>query len=276
MSKAKLALAQVASATASKELNLRKMESICSKARLEDSDIVVFPELSLTGYVCRDLFHTIAEPEDGSSISKIISLAREHDLLIVFGMPELDRKKAVIFNSAFLISAKKIIGTYRKAYLPSHTVFDEKRYFQAGTALPVFDTPFGRIGLEICYDVYFPEITRTLALRGAELVFCISASPGVRREYFEVLTRARAIENGLFFAYVNCVGIEEGLQFWGGSHVVSPTGALLVKAKYDEEDLVFAQIDTADLPGLRTFLPMLRDLRPEMFEEIGRAAASSR
>jgi predicted amidohydrolase len=100
------------------------------------------------------------------------------------------------------------------------------------------------------------------------LIVCISASPAVRRGYFEILTAARALENTAFLAFVNLVGVEDGLQFWGGSRLVSPTGDLLAKAKYDEEDLVICEVDYSDIRAAETFIPTLRDLRPELFDEL--------
>lgn len=97
---------------------------------------------------------------------------------------------------------------------------------------------------------------------------CISASPAVRRNYFEILTAARALENTAFLAYVNLVGVEDGLQFWGGSRLLSPTGDLLAKAKYDEEDLVICEVDYSDIRPAETFIPTLRDLRPELFDQL--------
>jgi predicted amidohydrolase len=96
----------------------------------------------------------------------------------------------------------------------------------------------------------------------------ISASPAVRKRYFEVLTAARALENTAFLAYVNLVGVEEGLQFWGGSRLVSPTGDILAKAKYDEEDFVTCEVDYSDIRPAETFIPTIRDLRPELFAEL--------
>jgi predicted amidohydrolase len=109
-------------------------------------------------------------------------------------------------------------------------------------------------------------------LKGAQLIVCISASPAVRRAFFETLTVARAIENTAFLAYVNLVGIEDGLQFWGGSRLVGPNGKVLVQAKYDEEDLVMCDADYADIRSVETFVPTLRDLRPELFDELKKHA----
>jgi predicted amidohydrolase len=105
-------------------------------------------------------------------------------------------------------------------------------------------------------------------LKGAQLIVCISASPAVRRSYFEILTCARAIENTAYLAYVNLVGVQDGLQFWGGSRLVSPSGDILAKAKYDEEDLVICEVDYGDLRTAETFIPTLRDLRPELFDKL--------
>jgi predicted amidohydrolase len=152
--------------------------------------------------------------------------------------------------------------------LPTHSVFEEKRYFRLGYQTAAFNTTVGNIGLCICYDIFFPEVCRLIRLKGAQLIVAISASPAVRKSYFEVLTAARAIENTAFLAYVNLAGVEEGLQFWGGSRLVSPTGEILAKAKYDEEDFVTCEVDYGDMRPAETFIPTLRDLRPELFEEL--------
>jgi len=186
-------------------------------------------------------------------------------------MPELSEKaRATIYNTAVFIGPDGLIGKYRKMYLPTHSVFEEKRHFRSGNQIAVFDTPLGKIGLCICYDIFFPEVARMVRLQGAELIVCISASPAVRRSYFEILTAARAIENTAFLAYVNLVGVEDGLQFWGGSRLVSPTGDLLAKAKYDEEDFVLCDVRYSDLRSAEAFIPTLRDLRPELFDQLKR------
>jgi predicted amidohydrolase len=196
-------------------------------------------------------------------------LAKKTGVHIIFGMPELSEKtKATIFNTAVLVGPEGFIGKYRKIYLPTHSVFEEKRYFRPGYQTAAFETPIGNIGLCICYDVFFPEIFRLTRLMGAQLIVVISASPAVRRSYFEILTAARALENTAFLAYVNLVGIEEGLQFWGGSRLVSPTGNVIAEAKYDEEDFVICEVDYNDMRAAEAFIPTLRDLRPELFDRL--------
>jgi len=197
------------------------------------------------------------------------SIARKTKAYIVFGMPELSEKtQATIYNAAVLVGPEGFIGKYRKMYLPTHSVFEEKRYFRPGYQATVFDTRLGKIGLVICYDIFFPEVSRLARLKGAQLIICISASPAVRRTFFETLTVARAIENAAFLAYVNLVGIEDGLQFWGGSRLIGPNGKVLVQAKCDEEDFVVCDIDYADIRPVEAFVPTLKDLRPELFDAL--------
>src|SRR4030067_1817581 len=267
--KIKLALAQISSRRENKKENLQKIEEFTMKAKEQEADLVIFPELSLTGYVVHDQTYELAETIPGPSTQRIEELAKKTGMHIIFGMPELSKKaEATIFNTAVFVGPKGIIGKYRKMYLPTHSVFEEKRYFRPGYQTAAFNTPLGNIGLCICYDLFFPEVTRLTRVKGAKLIVCISASPAVRRSYFEILTAARALENTAFLAYVNLAGVEDGLQFWGGSRVVSPTGDLIAKAKYDEEDLVFCEADSRDMRSIETFIPTLRDLRPELFDEL--------
>jgi predicted amidohydrolase len=267
--KIKLAFAQISSKRENKKENLQKIEECTIKAKEQAADLVIFPELSLTGYVVRDQIYELAETIPGSATKKIEGIARKTGMHVIFGMPELSEKtKATIFNTAVFIGPKGFIGKYRKMYLPTHSVFEEKRYFRPGYQTAAFNTALGNIGLCICYDLFFPEVCRLTRLKGAQLIVSISASPSIRRSFFEILTAARALENTAFLAYVNLVGVEEGLQFWGGSRLVSPTGDVLAKAKYDEEDFVTCEVDYNDIRPAETFIPTLRDLRPELFDEL--------
>jgi predicted amidohydrolase len=268
-SKIKLALAQISSKRESKRDNLYKIEKLTLKAKQQGADLIIFPEMSLTGYILLDQVYELAETIPGPSTQKIEALAKKTEMHIIFGMPELSEiAQATVFNTAVCIGPQGLIGKYRKMYLPTHSVFEEKRYFRPGYEPAVLQTELGNIGLTICYDVFFPEVFRLTRLKGAQLIICISASPAVRRGYFEILTSARALENTAFLAYVNLSGIEDGLQFWGGSRLVGPTGDVLAKAKYDEEDFVIFELDFADLKAAETFIPTLRDLRPELFDKL--------
>ena len=266
----KIALAQIGCAVGNKARNMRTMVTYIAEARKQKADLILFPELALKGYVTKDRTYELAETIPGPTTEKMERLAKENHLHIVFGMIEkIPEAEGVIHNSAVLVSPKGLVGRYRKMYLPTHSVFEEKRYFRQGYETPVFDTPIGRIGMIICYDIFFPETTRLLRVKGAELIACISASPSVRRNYFEILTAARALENTVYVAYANLVGIEDGLQFWGGSRVIAPNGRVLAQAKCDEEDFILSSVDYTDIPRTQTFVPTLRDLRPELFTELG-------
>jgi len=267
--KIKLALAQISSKRENKEANLQKIETLTFKAKEQGADLAIFPELSLTGYVVRDQFYELAETIPGPTVEKVEALAKKTGMHVIFGMPELSEKtRATVFNTAVFVGPNGLIGKYRKMYLPTHSVFEEKRYFRPGYQTAAFQTDLGNIGLCICYDLFFPEVLRLIRLKGAQLIVCISASPAVRRSYFEILTCARALENTAYLAYVNLAGVEDGLQFWGGSRLVSPAGDVLAKAKYDEEDFVTCEVDYSDLRTAETFIPTLKDLRPELFDKL--------
>ena len=269
----KVALAQIACKVGNKEANIRKIDETIGRAKKQGADLIIFPELSLTGYVIKDRVYELAETIPGPSTKAIQTIARKAKVHVIFGMPELNKNaKATVCNTAVFISPKGIVGKYNKMFLPTHSVFDEKRYFRCGYHASTFKTEIGKIGLIICYDLFFPEVTRLTRLNGAQLIVCISASPAVRKAFFETLTAARAMENTAFLAFVNLAGIEDGLQFWGGSRLIGPNGRILVKAKYDEEDLVTCDVDYADLKQVETFVPTLRDLRPELFDKLKQSA----
>jgi len=263
-----LLLAQTGPKLGNKERNLKQISEQASKARKKNVDLLVFPELHLTGYTMRDEVSHLAESIPGPSTRKIEKVAREHGVHIIFGMPEESEVKGVIHNTAVFVGPKGLIGRYRKIHLPTHSVFEERRYYRPGQEAPVFKTDIGTIGLNICYDLYFPELTRLQALQGAQLVVCISASPGLRRRFFEGFCLSRAMENAVYLAYVNRVGIEEGLQFWGGSRVIAPNGSVLAQCKYDVEEFQICKVDLDEVSRARAFIPTIKDLEPGLFDQL--------
>ena len=263
-----LLLAQTSPKLGGKQDNLKTVAAQASTARRKGIDLLVFPELHLTGYTMKDEVYNLAEPIPGPSTKSVEKLAQEHGLHIVFGMPEESEVKGVIHNTAVLIGPKGLVGRYRKIHLPTHTIFEERRYYRPGQEAPVFQTPLGRIGLTICYDLYFPELTRLETLAGAELIVCISASPGLRRRFFEGFCLSRAMENAVYLAYVNRVGIEEGNQFWGGSRIIAPSGSVLAQCKYDVEDYQLCKLDLDEVSRARPFIPTIKDLDPQIFDQL--------
>ncbi len=271
-----IALGQISSKVGDKYQNLETIRKKTTQARRQGADLIAFPELSLTGYVVRDRAYELAEPiPTGVSVQEIERIAQKQKVHIIFGMIEKSQKaSAVLHNTAVLVGPEGYIGKYQKMYLPTHSVFEEKRYFRPGYQTSVFETKLGKLGMLICYDIYFPEVTRLLCLKGAQLLICISASPSVRRGFFETLTAARAIENTAFVAFVNLAGIQDGLQFWGGSRIIAPSGSVISQAKYDEDDLITAKISYSDLTRVQAWVPTLRDLRPEIFSSLKDGAES--
>ena len=263
-----LLLAQTGPRLGNKERNLKQISEQAAKTRKKNVDLLIFPELHLTGYTLRDEVSHLAESIPGPSTRKVEKVAKEHGVHIIFGMPEESEVKGVIHNTAVFVGPKGLIGRYRKIHLPTHSVFEERRYYRPGQEAAVFKTDIGTIGLNICYDLYFPELTRLQALQGAQLVVCISASPGLRRRFFEGFCLSRAMENAVYLAYVNRVGIEEGLQFWGGSRVIAPNGSVLAQCKYDVEEFQVCKVDLNEVSRARAFIPTIKDLEPGLFDQL--------
>jgi predicted amidohydrolase len=263
-----LILAQISPKNGDKSYNIHLMEQVAKDARGGNAELLVFPELSLTGYVCRDFFYQLAEPIDGPSVKTLCRVAEQNDLTIIFGMPLQGIVKGVLHNSAIMITPDGSVASYNKLYLPTHAVFEESRYFRPGNEVKTFEVKKCKVGLTICYDIYFPEIYRILTLDGAEVIFCIAASPSTRKEYFETLTRARALENGIILVFVNRVGIEDGLRFWGGSHIANSDGEISVKARYYDQEIVSTNLDLDEPGKSRRLIPTLKDLRPEVIDAL--------
>jgi predicted amidohydrolase len=278
--KIKVALAQISCKQGDKEENIRKIEENVRKARQKGADLVVFPELSCTGYAIKDQISELAETIPGPSTRVLEELARETETHIVFGIPELGiEKPKKFYNAAVLVGPQGFIGKYRKTYIPSS---EFERDYHPGNQAAVFETELGKIGLIVCYDVFFPEVTRLARLKGAQLIVCISASPECdegspieSRPFLETFTAARAMENTAFMAYVNLAGVEDELRFWGGSRLIRPNGKVQVRAKYDEEDLVVGEINYADIEPVEKWVPVIKELRNEIFDEL-KATARAR
>src|SRR4030066_1590267 len=154
--KIKLALAQMSSKRENKNANFLKIEKLTLKAKEQAADLVSFPDLSLTGYVVRGQVYELAETIPGPTGEKVEALAKKTGMHIIFGMPELSEKtQATAFNTAVFVGPQGLIGKYRKMYLPTHSVFEEKRYFRSGYEATAFYPDIGKIGLTLCYDFSF-------------------------------------------------------------------------------------------------------------------------
>ena len=239
-----------------KKKNMEMMKSSIE----EDVDLAVFPELCLTGYSIRDDVAYMAESLDGDSVKNMREIAVDTGTHIIFGMAERDGRK--VFNSAVLVSPDDRVWCYRKHHPVNFGPFEEARYFTPGTELPVAHTSLGPIGMTICYDTFFPELTKSLALMGAEIVVNIAASPHTTRVFFQKVLPARAIENTIFAVFSNNVGVYNNMMFWGGSMIIDPWGNTISSADMFREDSAVATIDTGYLDHARRMRPTLQDTPP--------------
>jgi len=260
------AIAQVSAELRNKEKNIEKIERSAEEAREIGAELLIFPELFLTGYNIRNGLFRLAEETEGNSVDRISKLAEENGMHIIFGMPEREGER--IYNSAVLLSPKGERSVYRKLMFPNFGPFEEGLYFTPGNELPVFDTELGKIGMEICYDLFYPEITKTYAGKGAEIIVNISGSPSISRSLFEKVLLARAIENGTYTLFSNNIGSQIGLVFWGGSRIISPRGEIMAAGEAYEKGMVVADLKSDDLRLARQYRPTFRDTRPDILKQM--------
>lgn len=262
----KLALITARPKIAKKSANLKTMEAYLTK---NPANCYIFGELFLTGYRCKDEFRNLAEPLDGPSITYLTKLAQKHQCYIIFGMPLKNSDiSGLMHNSAILIHPNEKVDHYDKWFLPTFGPFEEKIYFDEGEHLPVFNTEYGKIGMLICYDIFFPELSRALTLQGAQLITYISASPSTARYFFETLIPGRALENTIYVSYTNLVGSQDDLVFWGGSQLSDPLGYQKAKAPYFQESIITCDIDFSLIERVRPNRPIIRDIRPAIFQDL--------
>jgi predicted amidohydrolase len=176
--------------------------------------------------------------------------------------------KGIIHNSAVLVHPNGKADIYHKWFLVNFGPFEEKFFFDEGEELTLSKTKYGKIGLIICYDIFFPELCKAYAQMGADMVICVSASPTISKALFELLMPARAVENTIFFVYSNIVGTQEDLIFWGGSQVYDPLAKQLVKAPYFKESIVTCDIDFNKINYARAHRPVIRNIRPEIYQDL--------
>jgi len=267
MPKIPVTLAQVTCQLHDKEANLKRMRDI---VRGTKGKIVIFPELSLTGYLPRDDLYSLAETVVGPTIKSVLRLAKQSKKDIVFGSPMKDeRVPGLVYNSCLVATGKGQLYRYDKMYLPTFGPFEERVFFAEGKDVVVAQGLHAKLGLMICYDMFFPELSKLETLLGAQMLVNISAAPTTSRPYFRRVMPGRAVENAIFVAYCNMVGVHGSLVFGGGSVLLSPRGEELVRAKDLEEDVVVHDIDLADIDVARRFRPTVRDTRVELLDEIG-------
>jgi predicted amidohydrolase len=271
----KLALAQISTHLGDVPANLQKHLDLIQQAKAQGADLLVFPELSLTGYVLQDLVASVAHrPNDEDPVFRPL-LEASRDLDLVVGFVDEDHRHRFYIASAYL-SAGRVLHVHHKVYLPTYGLFDEGRFFAWGDSIQAFDSRFGRVGMLICEDFWHASPPYLLWLDGADIFLFSSASPGRGLNDREKLESARWVERVTkayasmftsFVAHANRVGFEDGLNFWGGATVFDPDGEELAHGPYFQEALTFAELDLNQLRRTRARLPLLRDERTGLVQK---------
>lgn len=228
-------------------------------------DIAVLPETWTTGY-SRRVFREIrsyAETLNGSSVNLLRRFAEEYGVTIIGGTLPIVTDQAVTNTSLVIGPDGRILGRYDKMHLYS-AVFAEHEAFKSGKDLPVIDTPLGAVSVMTCYDLRFPEVCRTFALKGSRVVFVPSNFPKPKLEHWRVLVRARAIENQVFVVAVNRCGRHEEAEYFGHSLVVSPWGEIVAEAG-EKEEILYADLEMNQIAEVRNTIPVFSDRHPESY-----------
>jgi len=267
--KINIALAQFNSKLGDVKANLDTHLEMIEEARQKGADLIIFPELSLTGYALQDLAVNVAlhPHQEDPVFNQLFTASKDIDLMV--GFVHEDRRHRFYIAAAYL-SEGKIIHIHNKVYLPTYGMFDEGRFFAEGDSVRAFDTKFGRVGMLICEDFWHASLPYLLWLDGADILLFQSASPGrglnerprlSSSEWVEHTNRAYAGFFTNFVVHANKVGYEDGLNFWGGSTIFDPNGELVIRAPDFESTLAVAEIDLNQLHRSRARLPLLRDER---------------
>lgn len=248
------------------QANLAQCERLVRQARERGLDLLVFPELSLTGYHLRDMVATVALRLDSPEVQQLKEWSRQVAFVVGFVEESTDFR---FYNVAAYFAEGELRHLHRKVYLPTYGMFDEQRYFARGDQVRTFALPWGRSALLVCEDLWHPSTAYLAALDRALLIICPSSSPlrGIsdgesqddNARYWELINRAYAETFGLFLVYANRVGFEDGVGFWGGSEILDPFGQRLAKGKYYEEDIITAELSLDAVRRKRIVSPLLRD-----------------
>jgi predicted amidohydrolase len=255
LKKSKIALAQVSAVLGDVEKNAKHHLELSRKAKQKGADAIIFPELSLTGYTLRDLNTEVAlDPGTSPLLKGLREMSKQ--ITIICGGVERSHTGGV-HNAAFIFEDGECKYTHHKIYPPTYGIFEEERYFLAGQTAHVFESmKLGRIGILVCEDLWHPALPYVLSYQGAQLIITIAASPtrlGLGENSTDVIPVNYKINSdhhiayarlfSVYMAFINRVGVEDGVNFWGGSQIVSPSGEIVQRASFFDEDLLLVDID---------------------------------
>jgi predicted amidohydrolase len=273
MTKTNIGCAQMDCVLGDPKTNREKIIATIRKAAERDAQLVIFPECALTGYAFNSLDEAVpfAESVDGRSAQAIAEVCRQTKAYAIVGFIEADGDK--FYNAAMLVGPGGVVGTYRKVHLPYIGI---DRFLTPGDRpFQVFDLPFGKVGVNICYDISFPEPARALKLMGAELIALITNWPTAAWRSPQFVANTRALENHVFYAAVDRIGRERGWDFIGRSKVIDCNGDTLAEASADAEELLVVPVALAEANNNRIVnvagayeVDRLKDRRPEFYDII--------
>ncbi len=264
----KIALAQINPRLGDMPFNVKKHLEWIERAAADDADLIVFPELSLSGYFLRDLVPQVAVRAHGGDpiFAQLLDASRAIDVAVGFACE--DERHNYTIAAAYL-SEGELVHLHHKVYLPTYRLFDDARYFGAGKRLQAFDTRFGRMGFLICEDAWHLSSGVVLWQDGADILLHIASNPGygVRADLttlantddLHLINRAYAEMLTVWVVHVNRVGVEDGVTFFGGSSVTAPDGKVIANARLLSEELLAATVERSTLRRARTTLPLARD-----------------
>ena len=273
MASLRIALAQIAPRLGFLEENLARHRELLAEARDAGADLVVFPELGLTGYLLQDLAAEVAMRLDDPRLAALAAETTGLSAVVSFVEESADHR---LFISAALIEDGAIRHVHRKVYLPTYGLFDERRFFAPGDVIRAAPSRLGvGLGLAVCEDFWHLAVPQLLALDGAQVLVNVSSSPGRdlaavnevglgTATSWRTLMRTYAQLTTSLVVFCNRVGVDESISFWGGSEVIAPSGRPLFSAPFYDEGLFTVDVDLADIRRERIELPLLRDERPEL------------
>ncbi|MFQ5716724.1 MAG: carbon-nitrogen hydrolase [Nitrospinales bacterium] len=261
--------------------NLEEAVRLIKEAAARGARIICLQELFRSKYFCQEenpKFFSLAEPIPGPSAEKLCKLASVLNVVIIAPLFE-KRAEGIYHNTAVIIDADgSIVGKYRKMHIPEDPCFREKFYFTPGdTGFKSFETRYGKIGVLICWDQWFPEAARSCALSGAQLLFYPTAigfhkvdALFAKKQHaaWETIQRSHAIANGVFVASVNRVGKEGALEFWGQSFVCDPFGEVIARADKNRSETLIAECDLSLIEETRQNWPFFRDRRTDAYQSL--------
>jgi len=258
-----------------RDRNLERALSLIEAATSGGADLIVFGEMYLSGYRTDEWLHrwaSVISPPD-RHVRALMEAAVRHRVHLIVGMSTFGASMpGDLYNTAVLFGPKGIIGAYRKTHVAafpySQGIAMERCFYSPGRDLPVFETELGRIGIHICYDISFPEVARVQALRGADFLVNVSASAAGFEAYWDHMLFVRAAENAIWYMVCSVVGIQRGDRLFGGSRVVAPSGKVIAAGKVDEEDMVTAELDLAQMRSVRATGHTFSVRNPELYRPI--------